>query len=515
MKTSSALRIRFNAFDFTALALIGIAFQACGDGSQDTTDVNADTSYTYSLNLKVQDPSKLPARLQPIYNGIVAKKPVSYSEVGNILIQDQVVAYRQTRKEELKADDEKSLKAYVDELVKSPSDGLTLKEAYEKHIESKGTPLTYQKDAVTLMDIKEKIQMQCYSGTMLNHIVTRRAVRLDSLLKSNPVVIFTEGHVQPGNMVKDGAGNWALNGVETTASGPAQVEFGPAKDLEGDILVVDAQLFEIVEVFKNYLSNADEAVSDALEQTAKKYGIQLSKANADSLKSVKNQKVFTAKSANSTPFAFGIPEDVGDKPLSRNRMEKLNRSGAPVKRVNQLTQVVKLDEQRPRNDYMERIPGEYLGVRQEIQDLGSAITKVTITGSLLKIRTDIIPIAGRLDSADVENPTSIEIRYEVSEATINDSTVEFALTLRSAEISPSLEGFLKAQNEELLTRIQTSLDQIRGVKQISWTARYTRDDKNEATALFFHQDVYSDRIQDDWFLPNGSAMNRIFPREEN
>jgi hypothetical protein len=121
--------------------------------------------------------------------------------------------------------------------------------------------------------------MQCYSGTYLYELLRRQAGRA-RFRQGHEVVIFEDGHVLPGyfEFSPDGKTK-VLVGVETTVAGGGGTELATITASEksiGNRRVVDAELFALVELLQDDLTNGKQIVDAVLAQTAKEYGFDLS-----------------------------------------------------------------------------------------------------------------------------------------------------------------------------------------------------------------------------------------------
>ncbi|MEK6555650.1 MAG: hypothetical protein AABZ31_10445 [Bdellovibrionota bacterium] len=157
---------------------------------------------------------------------------------------------------------------------------LKKKAAYEKVLEDRaeGKKIVYQKDAVTMMHVTLRGEMQCFSGTSLYLAVTRFNSSVADYRKENYVVIIEPGHVLPGKMVLT-EGGYRLLGIETTGIGDAIKDMGLAKNLSGPKRVIDAEHFVLAKVLEKSLSGAkgESFLAKALQEAAIKYDLPLEK----------------------------------------------------------------------------------------------------------------------------------------------------------------------------------------------------------------------------------------------
>lgn len=157
--------------------------------------------------------------------------------------------------------------------------------------------LLYNKDKAQLTAPIFENRMNCYSGTSLFLVMNE----LSANPANNMVVIFQEGHVLPGYVVKkDNA--YVLYGLETTAAGTAIIKFGDTSKVSGDIRVFDARQFLLSEALRPLqLENFDEVYTQMLE-SMKKFGFDPTKFKSKGYVSGAN----STGALNETPFGFGV-----------------------------------------------------------------------------------------------------------------------------------------------------------------------------------------------------------------
>ncbi len=197
-------------------------------------------------------------------------------------------------------------------------DASKFKITYENEIAErfhKGEELVYNINAVTVVDPIVNNRMQCYSGTNLFLILDE----LRMLPQKHKVVIFKSGHVLPGFItIKNNQMN--LIGIETTASGKAQVDYGPTAQISGGIRVFDAHQFLLSELFKDEITNFSEIYKQMLDTSAL-YGFQVEKFESLSAQPQK-QDANTRAALNSSPLGFGIAR-VQEGDIERQNFDEL------------------------------------------------------------------------------------------------------------------------------------------------------------------------------------------------
>ena len=182
-----------------------------------------------------------------------------------------------------------------------------------------GQDLMYNAAKANVIHPLSSGQVQCYSGT--NLWLSINELREKSF--DNTLVILEKNHVLPAYIeLKDN--KLYLVGIETTAAGKALVEYGETKDIGGDIIVMDAKQFMLVEIFKHYsISNSKQIFKDAMMYMKKMY-----KFNPNNFKALdeENSQVLGANknptlALNSALFGFGDNSESKDEPRSRDKFE--------------------------------------------------------------------------------------------------------------------------------------------------------------------------------------------------
>jgi hypothetical protein len=259
-------------------------------------------NYQLPLQLTALSLAFLSREEKEFFDAVTQAKPTSFSAITQRMIQDQVLRYNQAHPSEPVSIDE--METLIKGLTAAQADAPTVydaKVAYEaalqKHFKR---PIEYNKEAVNLGYLLSNQQMQCFSGTQLQQILWRTH---SDFRQSNAVILFTEGHTLPG-FVQKVDGEWNLFGIETTVTGRGETRFGPTKDLNKPIVVVDAQEFAVFNLFKNRLTNGKQVARVMIERAAAKYGIDLTKTAAPA--ALQNgEKIL---SDNSSELAFGVPK---------------------------------------------------------------------------------------------------------------------------------------------------------------------------------------------------------------
>lgn len=281
-----------------------------------------------SLEMQIQENAAKSPYAQTLLDLINANKPADSALVDAFL---ELHLNNSTNPTDTQVEDLRTqLKALVGGNQTLLKDLYGVKNTLETSLTNKIGSLSYNRDHVSLYDYFKEGRMQCYSGTSLFEAVRQLNAPL-SPGKNNFVVIFEDGHVLPGFMEKSNEG-YHLVGLETTVNGAGKKSYGPASELTG-VRVVSANFFMATEIFETQLSNRQHVLKKALELTAQKYGIDLTKseqsidaitkfytydvASDGSAAAADEAKVQAtlADNLNSSIFAFGAPNTpAGDQP---------------------------------------------------------------------------------------------------------------------------------------------------------------------------------------------------------
>lgn len=244
-----------------ALLLAG-GLAAC---SNDEKPAPSPDLVTYKLKLDVlPDTDK---SIQDLAASINAGSAVSFNHVTELLVEKHAVS--------------DATKAKLSQIVPTNLGALSQRQTkigYESLLKklSGDRDLIYNRNATNISQVLEDGKMQCYSGTYLYQLIRRR-IGAQAFRKSNEVVILQPGHILPGYIDEKDKMS-AIIGVETTVrggGGRVLAIFDEKSKSIGNIRVVDAELFALVELMQNEVTNKDELLQQVLDQTAKRYGFEV------------------------------------------------------------------------------------------------------------------------------------------------------------------------------------------------------------------------------------------------
>lgn len=179
-----------------------------------------------------------------------------------------------------------------------------------------GDKIKYHPEAWALQHPMSAGKIQCYGGT--NLFATLNSLR--NAPTDNLVFIYETGHVLPGYIVVEN-NEMVLKGIEMTAAGRAEINYGPTANIAGDIRVLDAKQVMLVELFRDSEFDWDSTVKSMLE-TVQAYGFKTEEMKSFETKVAKVDTVFSSDQLNSTFFGFG---EVDAKPKPRTSIDKMDK----------------------------------------------------------------------------------------------------------------------------------------------------------------------------------------------
>lgn len=227
-----------------------------------------------------------------------------------------------------------TLRAQLSQAASGINSAPSAKVVLDRLLNSNKTKGKYNLDAINLVDVIKNNRMQCYSGTY-TYLLLLRLMKDSNWLNEDqrPVVIFRSGHVLPGFMVRT-SGSWKLFGIETTAEGQARIDFGPAKGLPKDFVVVHALDFELSEIYRSVMLNAGQVRSQMILRAQTDFDLPAPK-------DFYHSSVTAGPALNQTLFSFG------ESKIPTGDLDRLKADVIPAQQ--ELSRLVKEPPQRPSN----------------------------------------------------------------------------------------------------------------------------------------------------------------------
>lgn len=271
----------------------------------------------FKVNWTIQAKEEFADDNSDLIKAIVDKKDLSFQAITSRIVKKHLKAQNSALGDAAVNDETSKILIEIKSIMDKASskNPAVIKSHYESAIEQNlGQELKYNLDAVNLVQPLREGRLQCYSGTILHLSMLRQLAPLD-YRSLEPVVVFEPGHVLPGYMSKKN-GSWTLFGIETTVSGYGAIDFGLAKNLSSETIVVGAENFVLYELIKDGIKNAEDLRNQLIAEAAEKYGII-----SNSLSNYKVRYAGTnSTKLNQTPFAFGeVKVSPGDQKREPSR----------------------------------------------------------------------------------------------------------------------------------------------------------------------------------------------------
>ena len=172
-------------------------------------------------------------------------------------------------------------------------------------LEKSTEPLIYNSETTNPLNAFANKTVSHASYTQLLQILFAKTQGQNKLRKKELFLIFTPERVSIGFIKKDDSQGKLLFGISSTQLGSKAIKYyGPTKKLTGNIAVVDLELALILSALSDKITNLKDARNFALDQSAKKTGIQLSKLTHNFKDT--NRLVFEL---SGTPFETAAPNN--------------------------------------------------------------------------------------------------------------------------------------------------------------------------------------------------------------
>ena len=291
-------------FGTTILSLL--IFSCSSSSSKD----DEEPGRVYDLNVIAKaeiDRSTMSELKVKVLDQLLNKQTIKFSDITALLIEEQVKYYNS---EDSKSSSVEAVTGWINDISTVNNDSSNIEDIkvlYQNNKLNMGE-IKYNLSAISLPYILIDKKLQCYSSTMLHQLVLRNHT---NFLNMNSVVIFEEGHVLSGYMSQEG-NLWKLIGIENTVRKKGIKNYQDLTNYSGkDIRVVDSELFALVEIFKNEISNVNEVAKQVFDQTAQKYGFDVAKVNFE-YSNLLTRNIPASYKSNESPLGFGNV-DVDDK----------------------------------------------------------------------------------------------------------------------------------------------------------------------------------------------------------
>lgn len=270
------------------LILLSLAMFGCGDKNETKGQVVAPQSQQHIIKmqasaLQLYSSVAMPNSLRQIHRELFLNGQISQAKVLRAQVDVEAAAYETRTGQNINEGGVYGNLMKLAAMVPSQIRLDGLKNAYMSVLKTKNNKeMELNFGNGTLVDPVVEGRMNSLSGSKLFDFI----MRAKNLNKGkNMVMIFRNGHVTPGFMVRPNqnqanqpGGNlytpkWNLIGIETTGKGLGFLHFGDPNSFNGQMQIIDADEFLLVELFKNYLRNPMRSVRGALRRTCRKYSI--------------------------------------------------------------------------------------------------------------------------------------------------------------------------------------------------------------------------------------------------
>lgn len=184
-------------------------------------------------------------------------------------------------------------------------------EQVAKSIGKDGSALVYNRDAQSVYNAVCDGRANCWAGTdlFIGNVISKW--RVNAIENGDLVVIFSNGHIQPGIFTQDSKGKWRLKRLETTGSSFRGEDLGPASELAHQgplrILMADDYLNMEANRINGFPTQqiVDEQLPKALDRVKKKYGVPVGELEALIKKQHDLSRENNIEANEGTPLAFG------------------------------------------------------------------------------------------------------------------------------------------------------------------------------------------------------------------
>lgn len=224
------------------------------------------------------------------------------------LLQDAIqkenieFVFDESSKEEINLKNNILTRISSDDLFKFKS---TLENFIKNDLEKGAEGLSYNEESTNPLNAIGSKTVSHSSYTQLIQLLFTKTQGQHKLRKKELYLIFTPERVSLGFVKKDDVQGKLLFGISSTNLGSKAIKsYGPTKKLTGNIAVIDIELALILSALSDKITNLNEARNYALDQSAKKAGIQLSKLTHNFKDT--NRLVFEL---NGRPFESAAPSN--------------------------------------------------------------------------------------------------------------------------------------------------------------------------------------------------------------
>jgi hypothetical protein len=233
-------------------------------------------------NLRLSSRAFMPGRLRTIYNTLRRDGQVAQSEVIKAQVYEEIAKYEYRTGQNLNDGGVYQNIMKVAGIIPKGMRLDGLKNAYLNILKAKNSKdIELNPNNNTLVDPIVEGRMNNISASKLFDFM----LRAKNIAGENMVMIFQNGHVTPGFLLKPNPAQnrnagyrpkWNLIGIEATSKGLGFLHFGDPDYFIGDLQIIDSDEFLMIELFHAHLNNPMRTVRQALRRTCRKYGLSCS-----------------------------------------------------------------------------------------------------------------------------------------------------------------------------------------------------------------------------------------------
>lgn len=271
------------------MLLMSFVFLTVSCGSKNKSEENFQPQQTQkfismnSRSLPIHRNTILPSHLKAIHNELARNSRVGQGKVLQALVREESRLYEARTGQNLNEQGVYGNLIKVASLIPNRISFDKFKNAYLNVFQGLNRKeIEVHPNNHTLVDPLLEGRLNSLSGSKIFDFL----LRVKGLnIGRNMVMVMQNGHITPGfliparreqrgpNTINFYQPKWNLIGIETTSKGLGFLQFGDPDSFNGQLQIIDADEFLMIELFKSYLSNPVRAVKGALNRTCRKYDL--------------------------------------------------------------------------------------------------------------------------------------------------------------------------------------------------------------------------------------------------
>lgn len=275
---------------YLSLLLTLLLITSCGGKNKSEGELAQPQNQQRMIKMKASDlrlssRAFLPGRLRTIYKSLQRDGQVAQADVIKAQVYEEIAKYEFRTGQNLNDNGVYQNIMKIAGMIPSQIRLDGLKNAYLNVLRAKNSAeVELNANNNTLVDPIVEGRMNNLSASKLFDFMLR-AKNINTGANSNMVMIFQNGHVTPGFLVQPNPAQnpnagyrpkWNLIGIEATSKGLGFLHFGDPDYFNGDLQIIDADEFLMIELFHSHLNNPMRTVRQALRRTCSKYSLSCS-----------------------------------------------------------------------------------------------------------------------------------------------------------------------------------------------------------------------------------------------